>query len=407
MTPAQAAKSIDNLLSMNTSTKSPQKNIPLAVSLSATKTISPQFDIELLRNELISNFSLRATEITSHRSRHAEGFKSDVLSKVHEVIAAPQIDIERISDKYFLETKSLDQITVKDMNELIENYREDFGSQPWGEYKKCGDPSCLFKVSVEEYYGTKGVDVPLKELEAHGNKADDCPECPAHKDTHELVDYISKEDLRKSLEGKFKHEGQITLLRTNGAELVGYTWGYKSSFREALAHEFKLHSEDPDLMFKYITRSSTVLGKEFNLDSSVYVWNMLGISKAHRKSFDNFVHICRKILSSVPEKFAHLPMPGECNRGIDFYNTLKAAGASDICESLYEGYVMILLGKQVKDLQNFFCKTPENYMQENGPLYKTYKKMQKQSWRAVGGESPEEVAVLDTIGYKQPIAVAR
>lgn len=406
MTPAQAAKSIENLLSINHDTKKIDSKISFASSVSPTQVGTKHLDVELLRKVFHNNFSLKTTQVLSHPTSSSNLYKEDTLSKVRDAIAAPEINIEYISDAYFLETKALNQITSKDMNELIENYREDFGSQPWGEYKKCADTSCLFKISIEEYYGTKGVDVPLKELEAHGNMASDCPCCPAHAEQG-LIDYISKENLRKSLEGKFRHEGHITLLKTNQSELVGYTWGYKSSFREALAHEFKLHSENPDLMFKYITRSSSVLGKEFNLDSSVFVWNMLGISKAHRKDFGNFVNICRKILESVPKKFAELPVPGECNRGIDFYNTLKAAGASDICESLYEGYVMILLGKEVKDLQNFFCKTPENYIKENGPLYKTYKKMQKQSFQSIGNETPDELAVLDTIGYKHQIAIAR
>lgn len=309
------------------------------------------------------------------------------------------INKEYLNEKYVLETKHLRDVTEYEINEIVMNYREDFGYAPWGEYKKCYDPECLFKVSIEEFYNIpKGHYVPLKELEQFGIKDQNCPCCPKHVDMNVLVDYASKEDLIKSLKSKFAHEGYITLLKNEKQETVGYTWGYQGSFLEALQLEFKTHLEHSSLVGTYMERATKVLQNNFNLDSPVFVWNMLGIKKEHR-TFENFNHLCRSLLSSIPSAYKHLPVPGECNRTIDFYNTLKMAGAIDICESLYKNYVMILLAKELQDLQTVFCNSPDEYKKKYGEKYITYKKMQKQQWKPRGSETPEEMRALASIGY--------
>lgn len=317
--------------------------------------------------------------------------------KVEKIIKP--IDTEYLNEIYKLETKHLREVTENEISEIVMNYREDFGYAPWGEYKKCYDPECLFKVSIEEYYNIpQDTYIPLKELEQHGKKDQNCPCCPTHKDLNVLVDYASTEELTKSLKNKFAHDGYITLLKNDKQETVGYTWGYKGSFLEALQLEFKTHLEHSTLVQTYMERATHVLNDNFNLDSPVFVWNMLGINRKHR-TFENFNHLCRKLLSSIPDEYQQLPVPGECNRTIDFYNTLKMAGAIDICESLYENYVMILLAKELKDLQTVFCNSPIEYKMKYGEKYLTYKKMQKQQWKPTGLENVHELEALANIGY--------
>lgn len=300
------------------------------------------------------------------------------IKNSYHTISIPQAHKERVSEKYSIQVKHLSEVAPQEIEIITQLMIELFGYEPWSEYMACSEPSCKYKVSIEKWYGLSAGEYKPLHLLREENPALECNDlcCQIHPDAP-LTAFWPENKVKADLESKFKEDGNIILLYNNQNEIVGCTWGYSGTFKEAYSHEFeKFYHDYPELIQEYMKGMGQKLGREFTMETPVYIWNIIGIRQPDR-SLENLLLLLRTYLERVPEDKKHLPVPVETSDISDMYINIKVAGGEEVCDSVYPNCKLMLLAKELRDLEACYCTPPAEFVKKFGAQYSYYKKLQR------------------------------
>ena len=259
------------------------------------------------------------------------------------------------------------ELSDEDLMAIVQNYREDFGyklGNAWGEYLQCTHSNCKTIFSIQEAYGlSKGEYIPLHILEGQQEIQAECCDHPGKENLQEVW---NKTALFYSFHKKYRTSGadttQISLLRDKDHNIVGYNVVYPSSYDAAWDAEF--NSMYPGLKETYANQLKNIVGSDFNSNSPVYVWNLLGITKPYRKP-----HITKQLLHSVaeylPKEYDSYPVVLELDKLNPYTSIIMAVGGDMLCDHPTQKRLGLAIGssksitKGVYQMLQFYDGDPE------------------------------------------------
>lgn len=255
--------------------------------------------------------------------------------------------------------------------QMSEIYRECFAYLPWGEYLKCTNITCKNQLSVNDVYNLKNNDyIPLSELEKNLKNPLICNLC-----TCAMKYFWESSFLIESLNKKAEKDLSVVLFMDNNDKVLGYTYGYPTSFKDAWDLECKHLYNDGyyNLLKDLITKKTQKITDD---NTNVYIWNIIIILNPNR-NFDNFFNLCRNFFINQTKENDNKIVFGETKINIPFYINLKLAGAEAILKTEYENCIFFI-NKSFSNNRLFLTKSNEVIKNNYYEQYKYYLNLQKE-----------------------------
>lgn len=257
--------------------------------------------------------------------------------------------------------------------QMSEIYRECFGYLPWGEYLKCTNITCKNQLSINEVYNLKDNDyIPLSELEKNIKNSVICNFCNC-----EMKHFWESTFLVESINKKSKKDLSAVLFidDNNKDKVLGYTYGYPTSFKDAWDLECNhLYNDGYYNLLKDLITKKTQKITDDNTD--VYIWNIIIILNPNR-SFDNFFNLCRSFFNNQTDENDNKMVFGETKINIPFYINLKLAGAEAVLKTEYENCIFFI-NKSFSNDRLFLTKPNDEIKNNYYDQYKYYLNLQKE-----------------------------